>query len=186
MAKKATAATPEKKLPAKKIKHRHQVRKGPHGGMLLVLIEDVTHLGKQGQIVEVKPGYGRNYLLPNSLAVVPSEHNLRLLERYKIRVAQAREARIADIKVLADQIHRTARVTIEANATEEGHLYGSVGAPEISRALKGKNLQVEPDMIKLVDPIKECGIIPEVKIHLGYEIEAKVEVVVIPQATGKK
>ncbi len=185
MAKKA-AVVAVKKPPAKKTRHRDQVLKGPHGGMQLVLIEDVVHLGKQGQVVEVKLGYGRNYLLPNSLAVVPSEHNLKLLDRYKIRVSQAREARIADIKVLADQIHRTARVTVEANATEEGHLYGSVGAAEISRALKGKNLLVEPDMVKLADPIKECGIFPDVRLHLGYDIEAKVEVAVVPLATAKK
>ena len=77
--------------------------------MHLVLIEDVAHLGKQGDLVEVKPGYGRNYLLPNSFAVIPSGHNMRLLERYKIRVHQAREARMADLKVLVDQIHRTLR-----------------------------------------------------------------------------
>ena len=187
MAKKTAVApvAPTKKLPTKKVKHRHQVRKGPNGGMQLVLIEDVTHLGKQGDIVEVKHGYGRNFLLPKSMAVVPSDHNMRLLERYKIRVSQAREARIADLKVLADQIHRTARVTIEANATEEGHLYGSVTAYEVSRALKGKNLLVEPDMIK-VEPIKECGMTPDVRIHLGYDVEAKIEVVVVPMVTGKK
>src|SRR5262249_40777427 len=61
-------------------KQRDQVRKGPHGGMQLVLIEDVPHLGKQGELVEVKPGYGRNYLLPRGLATVPTQHNLRLLE----------------------------------------------------------------------------------------------------------
>src|SRR5258708_33137130 len=106
MAKKAaaTAAPPKKKLPAKKVKQRSQMQKGPHGGMHLVLIEDVAHLGKQGDLVEVKPGYGRNYLLPNSLAVMPTEHNMRLLERYKVRVHQAREARVADLKVLVDQI----------------------------------------------------------------------------------
>ncbi len=191
MAKKAAAATatataPKLKQPAKKVKQRKQMRRGPHGGMQLVLIEDVAHLGKQGDLVEVKPGYGRNYLLPNSLAVMPTEHNMKLLERYKIRVLQAREARVADLKVLADQIHRTARITIEANATEEGHLYGSVAAPEISRALKGKNLLVEPEMVKLAEPIKECGVYAGVKLALGYDIEAAVEVVVIPQATGKK
>ena len=186
MAKKEATVEKTKKLPTKKVKHRHQVRKGPNGGMQLVLIEDVPHLGKQGDLVEVKAGYGRNYLLPNSIAVAPTDHNMRLLERYKIRVHQAREARVADLKVLADQIHRTARVTIEANSNEEGHLYGSVTAVEISRALKGKNLMVEPDMVKLVDPIKECGILPEVRLSLGYDIEAKIEVAVIPQATGKK
>src|SRR5581483_2732509 len=98
-------------------KQRQQIRKGSHGGMQLVLTEDVPHLGRQGELVEVRPGYGRNYLVPNGLATVPNEHNLRLLERYKQRVQQAREARIADLKVLAEQIQRTT-VTIEANAHE--------------------------------------------------------------------
>src|SRR5205809_2146745 len=104
---------------------RNQIPKGPHGGMQLVLTQDVVHLGKQGEVVEVKPGYGRNYLVPRGLAVVPSEHNLRLLERHKVRVQQAREARIADLKSLAEQIQRIPGITIEANANEEGHLYGS-------------------------------------------------------------
>src|SRR5215813_5599210 len=95
-------------------KQRNQVRKGSHGGMQLVLTEDVPNLGKQGELVEVKAGYGRNYLLPNGLATVPTAHNLKLLERYKERVTQAREARIADLKVLAEQIQRVT-VTIEAN-----------------------------------------------------------------------
>src|SRR5205085_11692601 len=93
---KAAAGPKVKEPPKPKVKKRNQMRKGPHGGMQLVLIEDVPYLGKSGDVVEVKPGYGRNYLLPNSLATVPTEHNLRLLARYKIRVNQAREARIAD------------------------------------------------------------------------------------------
>src|SRR5437016_4885256 len=90
--------------PQKKVKRRNQPLKGKHGGWQLVLIEDVAHLGKQGDVVEVKPGYARNYLLPNSFATVPTPHNLKLLEKYKVRVQQAREARIADLKVLAEQI----------------------------------------------------------------------------------
>src|SRR5215471_7483989 len=93
-------------------KQRNQVRKGNHGGMQLVLVEDVPHLGKQGDLVEVKHGYGRNYLLPNGLATVPTEHNLRILERYKQRVKAAREARIADLRVMAEQIQRVT-ITIE-------------------------------------------------------------------------
>src|SRR5260370_29358180 len=88
-------------------KQRDQVRKGAHGGMQLVLTEDVPNRGGQGELVEVKAGYGRNYLLPRGLATVPTQHNLRLLERYKQRVHQAREARMADLKVLAEQIART-------------------------------------------------------------------------------
>ena len=158
-------------------KQRAQVRKGSHGGMQLVLTEDVPNLGKQGDLVEVKLGYGRNYLLPNGLATIPSEHNLRLLDRYKQRVLQAREARIADLKVLAEQIQRVT-VTIEANANEEGHLYGSVGTAEIAKALRGKNLIVEPDMIKMEGPIKETALYA-VKVHLGYEIESEVKVLVV-------
>src|SRR5689334_9407089 len=121
---------------ADKLKQRNQVLKGSHRGMQLVLTKDVTHLGKQGDLVEVKPGYGRNYLLPNGMATLPSAHNLRLLERYKQRVTQAREARVADLRVLAEQIQRVPHITIEANANEEGHLYGSVGGAEISKSLK--------------------------------------------------
>jgi large subunit ribosomal protein L9 len=168
----------EKTKPAPKVKRRNQVRKGPHGGMLLVLTEDVPHLGKQGEVVEVKNGYGRNYLVPRGMATVPTEHNLRLLERYKIRVQQAREARIADLKNLAEQIQKMAGITIEANANEEGHLYGSVGTPEISKGLKAKGLIIEPDMVKLEGPIKETGLYA-VKLNLGYEIETEVKVAVI-------
>ncbi len=164
-------------------KQRNQVRKGAHGGMQLVLTEDVPSLGKQGELVEVKPGYGRNYLLPNGLATVPTAHNLRLLERYKQRVQDARAARIADLRVLAEQIQRVT-ITIEANANEEGHLYGSVGAPEISKALKAQNLNVDPDMVRLEGPIKECALFA-VKLNLGYDIETEVKVLVIRQAEKK-
>ncbi len=162
---------------------RQHVRKGPHGGMQLVLTEDVPNLGRQGEVVEVKPGYGRNYLLPNGLATVPSEHNLRLLERYKQRVSAAREARIADLRALADQIQRVT-ITIEANANEEGHLYGSVGAPEISRALKNQNLNLDPEMVRLEGPIRECALYG-VKLNLGHDIESEVKVLVVKQQEKK-
>ena len=113
-------------MPTKK---RNQVLKGKHGGMQLVLTEDVTHLGKQGEVVEVKPGYGRNYLLPNGLATIPTAHNLKLLELYKQRVRQARESKIADLRVLSEQIQRVPHITIDAHANEEGHLYGSGDTP---------------------------------------------------------
>jgi large subunit ribosomal protein L9 len=166
-------------MATKRIKVRNQVPKGPHGGMQLVLIEDVPNLGKQGDVVEVKPGYGRNYLIPNSYAVIPTPHNLRLLERYKIRVQQAREARIADLKVLAEQIQRVGEVVIEAKANEENHLYGSVGPAEIAKALRSKNLLVEPSMVRLDAPLKEVGVF-EVSLHLGYDIEAKTTVAILP------
>ncbi|MCS6850455.1 MAG: 50S ribosomal protein L9 [Gemmataceae bacterium] len=164
-------------------KRRNQVRKGSHGGMQLVLTEDVPHLGKQGELVEVRPGYGRNYLLPNGLATIPTEHNLRLLERYKVRVAQAREAKIADLRVLAEQIQRVT-LTIEANANEEGHLYGSVGPVDIAKALRAQNLPVDPDMVRMEGPIRECALYA-VKLNLGYDIETEVKVLVVRQQDRK-
>ena len=111
------------------------------------------------------------------LATVPTEHNMRLLERYKIRVHQAREAKIADLKVLAEQIQRVS-VTIEANANDEGHLYGSVGPAEVSKALRGRNLPVDTEMVKMDGPIKELGLY-EVKLNLGYDIESAVKVLIV-------
>jgi large subunit ribosomal protein L9 len=105
------------------------------------------------------------------------------LERYKQRVQQAREARIADLKVLAGQIQRLT-VTIEANANEEGHLYGSVGAPEIAKALRDQNIHVEPEMVRLEGPIKECALYA-VKLHLGHDIDTEVKVLVVKQQDKK-
>lgn len=160
-------------------KKRSQVLKGTHGGMKLVLLEDVQHLGKQGDLVEVKAGYGRNYLLPRGMATIPTEHNLKLLERYKIRVRQAREAKMADLKALGEQIAKMPGVAIEVNANPDGHLYGSVRGAEISKALKAKAIHVEPEMVQLDEGgIKETGVYA-VKINLGYEIETEVKVAVV-------
>jgi large subunit ribosomal protein L9 len=184
---KSDKAAGKKKLPTKKIKERRQVKKGPHGGTMVVLVNDLVHVGKQGEVVEVKPGYARNYLLPYGHAVIPTNENLRTLEQYKIKVQKARDAKIADLKVLAEQLSRLPAVTIEANATEDGHLYGSIGPVEISKTLKGKNLMVEHDMVKLENHIKEANTLSEVPLTLGYGIEAKIQVLVVAlQSGGKK
>jgi large subunit ribosomal protein L9 len=185
----------EKKLPQKKVKRRQQVKRGAHGGTLVVLVDDTPHVGKQGDLVEVKPGYARNYLIPYGKAVVPSEQNLKTLESYKIKVSKAREARIADLKVLAEQLSRLPAVTIEANAHEvvdeagaaHHYLYGSIGSADISKTLKGKNLGVEPEMVKMEHPIKEANTLTEVPLNLGFGIEAKIQVLVVAlQTAGKK
>jgi large subunit ribosomal protein L9 len=168
-------------MATKKVRKRNQIRKGPHGGMQLVLIEDVPHLGKRGDVVEVKPGYGRNYLLPQGLALVPTDHNLRLLEQYKIRIQKALEAKVADLKVLASQIQRLDALLIEAAANENGVLYGSVGPNEISQHLRAKNLAVDPSMVVMDAHIKEAdGIVRDITLHLGHGVEATIKVVVAP------
>ena len=185
------------KQPKKKVRKRNQVKKGPHGGTLIVLVNDVAHVGKQGEVVEVKPGYARNFLLPYGHAVIPTDENLRTLEQFKIKVQKAREARVADLKVLAEQLTRLPAITIEANAHEaqierdgqvETHLllYGSIGAHDISKALKGKNLSVEADMVKLEHPIREANTLTPVPLSLGYGIEAAVQVLVVALQAGKK
>jgi large subunit ribosomal protein L9 len=167
-----------------KAKQRNQIPKGKHGNMKLVLTEDVPNLGRQGDLVEVRPGFGRNYLVPRGMATIPTEHNLRLLDRYKIRIRQAQEARIADLRAMAEQIQKMAGITIESNANEDGHLYGSVGPAEISKGLKAKMLLVEAEMVRLEVPIKETGLW-EVKLNLGYDIETVVKVAVIASQERK-
>ena len=190
---KGTAKPAEKKLPQKKERVRNQVKKGAHGGTLVVLVDDLIHVGKQGDLVEVMAGYARNYLLPYGKAVAPSAENLKTLAEYKIKVEKAREAKVADLKVLAEQLSRLPAVTIEANAHEETDaqgavhhlLYGSIGAADISKTLKGKNLMVEPEMVKLENTIKEANTLTEVPLSLGYGIEAKIQVLVVA-IQGKK
>src|SRR5471030_728484 len=167
------------------IRRSNQVLKGKHGGMQLLLTDDVPHLGKQGDLVEVKSGYGRNYLLPQGLATIPTQHNVKLLESHKKRVGLARESKIADLKAMAEQIARVPQLTIEANANEEGHLYGSIGEVDISKTLKGKNLKVEPDMVRLPGIIKQRGLY-EVDLNLGYDITSKVMVMVVQHKEEKK
>jgi len=164
-------------------KQRQHLPKGRHGNLKLVLIEDVQYLGKQGEVVEVRPGYARNYLIPRGLGIVPTDHNLRLLDRYKIRVKQVREARVADLKAMAEQIQKMAGITIEVNATADGHLYGSVGPAEVAKGLRTKNLPVDPEHVRLESHIKETGLYA-VKLNLGYDIETEVKVAVL--ATQEK
>jgi len=158
--------------------HKHVV-KGRNGNIKLVLTEDVLHLGHRGDLVEVKPGYARNYLLPRGLATAPTEHNLRLLDVYKQRLHQALEAKKADLRSLADQLGRLSGIAIEAKATPEGHLYGSVGSAEIVSGLKSKGMVIEDAMVRLEVPIKETGLFA-VKINLGFDIETEVKVAVVP------
>ena len=165
--------------PAPKVRKRNQVKKGKNGGTVIVLVEDVNHVGKAGDQVEVKAGYARNYLIPYGYAIIPTPHDLKMLERHQIKVTKARDAKLADLKVLAEQLSRLTTINIEAQANEEGHLYGSIGPIEISKTLKGKNLMVEPEMVKMDFAIKEANTLTEINLSLGYGIEAKVQVLVV-------
>lgn len=152
--------------------------RGPHGGVQLLLVQSVEHLGKQGEVVEVKRGFAANYLIPQGLATLATPHHQRMVEKHKARLLELQAARLAGLQALADTLSRQS-VTIEANANEEGHLYGSVGAAEIVNALKRSNVTVTADQVRLLGPLKELGLYT-VKIHLGQEIEAELKVWVVP------
>jgi large subunit ribosomal protein L9 len=155
-----------------------RLKRGAHGGIELLLIQSVDHLGKQGEVVEVRRGYAMNYLLPQGLATVATEHHKRMVEKHKAKLLQIQHERVAGLRQLADRISAQS-VTIEANANDEGHLYGSVGAPEIVRALKQQEITVTPDQVRLKGPLKELGLYT-VEVHLGQEIEAQLKVWVVP------
>lgn len=155
---------------------------GPHGGVELLLIQPVEHLGNQGDVVEVRPGYANNYLLPQGLATIATDHHKRMVEKHRAQLAAIENARLADLRAIADRMTRQA-VTIEANANDEGHLYGSVGAAEIVNALKNQQITVAQDQVRLEGPLKELGLYT-VKIHVGREVDAELKVWVVPSVVA--
>lgn len=152
--------------------------KGPNGGVQLLLIQSVDHLGKQGDVVEVKTGYANNYLLPQGLATLASDHHKRMVEKHRAKLLEIEKGRLADLQTLADALTKQS-ITIEANANDEGHLYGSVGATEIVAALKQSDFNLTEDQIRLDGPLKELGLYT-VKIHIHQEIETELKVWVVP------
>ncbi len=158
--------------------------KRPGGGVELLLVQPVEHLGQQGEVVVVRPGYANNYLLPQGLATVATEHHTRMVAKHQARLLEIQKARLAGLKALANTLGHQS-VTIEANANEEGHLYGSVGAPEIVAALKANNATITADQIRLQGPLKELGLYT-VQVHLGQDVDAEVKVWVVPSVTEDK
>ncbi|GAB5404793.1 MAG: 50S ribosomal protein L9 [Aureliella sp.] len=154
--------------------------KGKNGGIELLLIQNVDNVGKQGEVVEVRPGHANNFLLPQGLAIVANEHHKRMVEKHKAKLKEIERSRLSGLQKLADQIAQQS-ITIEANANDEGHLYGSVGAPEIVASLKASQITVTEDQVRLQGPLKELGLYT-VKVHLHQEIECDLKVWVVPTA----
>jgi large subunit ribosomal protein L9 len=152
--------------------------KGPHGGIELLLIQSVDQLGAQGEVVEVKPGYAYNYLLPQGLATIATEHHKRMVDKHRAKLASIEENRRSHLRSLAETIGKQS-VTIEANANDEGHLYGSVGASDIAGALKRNEISITEDQVRLKGPLKELGLYT-VEIHLGQDVDASLKVWVVP------
>ena len=146
----------------------------------LLLAERVANLGDQGEIVRVRAGYARNYLIPHGYATIATEHNKKMVERHRERQADAQKDKVKGLKTLADSVSKYS-VTIEANANSEGQLYGSILAADISKQLKAANFAIEPGHIKLDGPLKETGMY-SVKVELGFKVETEAKVWVVPKA----
>ncbi len=156
--------------------------KGENGGIELLLIQSVDHLGKAGQVVEVKPGYANNYLLPEGLAIVATPHHKRMVEKHKAKLKELEKRRLAGLVAIADQISKQS-INVEANANDEGHLYGSVGAHEIVLALRQSGIQITDDQVRLEGPLKELGLYT-VKVQLHQEVVTDLKVWVVPTASN--
>ena len=152
--------------------------RGATGGIELLLIQAVDHLGKQGDVVSVKRGYAQNYLLPQGLATIATDHHKRMIEKHRSRLLEIQNARLAGLRAMADALGQQS-ITIEANANDEGQLYGSVGANDIVNALKRNDVTITADQVRLKGPLKELGLYT-VNIHIGHEIEAELKVWVVP------
>jgi large subunit ribosomal protein L9 len=170
--------TKTKKTPGANKPRFRRLPTGPRGGVELLLIHSVEHVGHQGDVVEVKSGFAFNYLIPQGLATIATDHHKRMVDKHKVKLQQIERTRQTELRKLAASIGEQS-ITIEANATDEGHLYGSVGAPEIVAALKKTDVTMSIDQIKLEGPLKELGLYT-IKFHLSSEVEGDLKVWVVP------
>ena len=172
---------PVRDIPTIRLPATSRLPKGQRGGIELLLVHNVEHLGKQGEVVEVKRGFAYNYLIPQGLATVATEHHKRMVEKHRAKLDEIARERLAGLRSVLAELVRTS-VTIEANANDEGHLYGSVGSTEISRSLKQQDLMVTPDQIVLQGPLKEVGLYT-VRVRLAAEVEGDLKVWVVPSSS---
>ena len=147
--------------------------------MELLLKQNVEHLGRTGDVVDVKPGYARNYLLPRGMAVLVTKSNIAEVERARAQAIAEEEARVAGLKEMGNKLADVS-VTIEGKANEDGHLFGSVNASQIAAALREKDIAVDDKMVRLENPLKEIGVY-DVTIHLHADVEAPIKVWVVQQ-----
>lgn len=148
--------------------------------MKLILKETISTLGQEGTVVTVKPGYGRNYLLPQGKAVVATKENLAILEENKAAI----EARLAEERKQAEALSKKiagVEIVIEQLAGDDDRLFGSVTSSDICAKLAEKNIVIDKKQIQLNEPIKVLGenVIP---VKVGFQMFADVTVKVVRTA----
>jgi large subunit ribosomal protein L9 len=145
----------------------------------LLLAQDVKDLGKAGDIVNVKEGYARNYLLPKGLGIQPTDGNIK-------RVEDTRKQREADEKARQQRLREAAKVlegtsvTIKAQANEQGHLFGSVTEKDIAGALQALGHKIDESQILLAEPIRQLDRF-RVPVRLAEGVEAAIDLWVVPE-----
>jgi large subunit ribosomal protein L9 len=181
---KAKGTTPDgaPRQPGVERRRNHPAR-AKNGHIQLILTQAMPHLGQAGDLVKVRPGFARNYLVPQGLAAFATQTNLRMVEKHRQRLRELEEARRADLQTLGAQIAQRS-LTIEANANAEGHLYGSVNVEQIAAALRGEGFPIDPDNVRIEGPLKELGLY-SIKLQLGQDITSEVKLWVVPTHTDE-
>ncbi len=146
--------------------------------MELILKKTVESLGEEGEIVKVKSGYARNYLIPKKIAVLANKTNLNLLEQEKATIEARREKQRQEAESLSKKISGTI-INIKHRVGEEDKLFGSVTAADISEKLAEMNIQIDKKNVLLAEPIKALGEII-VPIKVGYQMTSEITVQVVP------
>ncbi len=145
--------------------------------MRIILLKEVARLGKKGDIVEVKDGYARNYLIPYGFALKATRENLKKFEELKRREEKLLEKRKREALKLKEKLEKIS-LTIQAEVKENDEIYGSIGQIQIKNALKEEGIEIEKDKIQLEEPIKKLGVY-KVKINLEKDVDAFLRVWVV-------
>ncbi len=145
--------------------------------MKVLLVKDVEAVGWLGDIVEVKTGYARNYLLPQGIAIVPTEANLRSIAQEKAKRAEERIYERKRLEAAAKAVEG-AEAVVAAKANEQGHLYGSISREEIAVNLRAQGFEVADAVVEVAEHIKEVGT-TQVMLKFADDLTATVNVVVV-------
>jgi large subunit ribosomal protein L9 len=144
--------------------------------MKVILRKDVDRIGKCGQVISVKDGFARNFLLPKGLALMATDEGMRQIELDKKKIEHGKKAEKNKAQELADKL-KAFSCTISAEAKDD-ILYGSVTSADISEALKAEDIEIDKHNILLEQPIKNLGIY-EIEVKLHPEVTTKIKVWVV-------
>ena len=151
--------------------------------MKVILTEEIRGLGTRGDVVTVKDGYARNYLIPKNLAQEATKGNLNAIEHQRRKWALLAQEEKNAAQKQADRV-KGVKIQIEKRVGEHGHLFGSVTANEIADALLEKGIEVDKRRIELASPIKNIGL-HDVEVRLHRDVTATIQVEVVPMGVEK-